>query len=324
MDISSLLQQPCIFDIIISDFGRESAIEFIRSLAIIEKRIIHTYLDQPDMEFYDEYRRIMFVFIGDIAYFKRAQIERYRQKGYLDERILLGIGDLEIPDDIRDRLIYSTLEQIYVGLNHGYDNIRIVIPCNTLSPLGFHLRQLLLDKEQALKLLRTTLGSELRSEIIERLKQAKFSIYTVPTIVLDEITKSRGTKADLLVLGTTPIMEIYKSEVDNMRLDYKLLELSKADQTLINRTVVAAIDGDASVVRQMRQRIDADVINPRKQQNQEMVVVEACTDFDLALGINSREVFVHRLVYDAYGLTNGHKLHMKIKSRPRIRKKPGE
>src|SRR3989344_8912231 len=95
-----LLNSPKIFDIIISDFGREAAVKYVRSMAAHEREIIYARLKTSRHKFYDEYRKIMFVLVGDIAYYKESMIEKYKDKKYLDSGILIGIGKLEIPHEV--------------------------------------------------------------------------------------------------------------------------------------------------------------------------------------------------------------------------------
>jgi hypothetical protein len=296
-----ILGRPYFFDIVLSDFGRESAIEFLRSAAILEKRIVHSLLNDPNADFFDEYRRMMFVVVGDIAYFKHSLITTYDSSGRLDAGVLIGMGERAIPMNVKERLVVSVLEQIAVGIRHGYRTLRVVIPCNTLAPLSEELDSAVGSPDRLLESLR---GSHCGDDSLTRdaISAITIRVHTVPEVVVDEVVHQHGSSGKLLVLGTPSTLEIYRSALRDRRLDYKVLDTSRTEQDVINETVVASIDGDASRVRQLGQRIESDIVGPCRMANPGVVVIEACTDFDLGLGLNSRNCLVQRLVRDAYGL----------------------
>lgn len=297
------LSLPCVFDVVVSDFGRESSIEFLRSVAILEKRIIRSLLSDPNAAFFDEYRRIMFTLIGDIGYFKQSLIERRGSKQFLDAGVLIGIGELQIPYEVGFRLTRAVLEQIVIGIEHGYDVIRVVIPCNTLSPFGSQLAVELGTPEGVLESVTATLGSEHWNPLPNsRMRNVRIQVLTVPTTVLEHLHEKHGAQAELLVLGTTSTRGIYVDAITHQGLDYFVIEPTPQAQELMNETVVASIDGDASRLRQLRQRLESEVVRPHLERDANVIIVEACTDFELSLGLSSRECFVQRIVRDAYGL----------------------
>jgi hypothetical protein len=293
-----------IFDVVVSDFGRESAIEYLRLAAVIERRIIQSQLDEPNSEFYDEYRRIMFVLVADLAYFKQPQIRQLLASGHLSPEILLGLGGDVIPEDIRDRLARTIIEQICFAMIREYNNIRIVIPCNTLSSIGPFLKDLLGDEEKTRMFFTDLFGMDLLSKALPRWHDTTFQVCTVPGIILDELRDRHKDSPQLLVLGTPATVDTYISEIAKLGDSWKnkVCSLTGAEQQLVNETIVAAIGGDANTLRHMGQRIENEIISHYRANHGNLMVIEACTDFNLGLGLNTREVFVERLVRDAYGL----------------------
>lgn len=299
-----LLQYPYFYDIIISDFGRAAAIEYIRSVAELEQRTIQRHFIDAGSAFYDEYRRIMFAFIADIGYFKSRQIDSAIPKGKFDSDILIGFKGQAMPDDIRDGITAAVIEQVYLALNRGYKNIRIIIPCNTISPLGHHIVNLLNNPEEFTAIMREHSGVSYKSPIFPLLANAIFSLYTPPALVIDEIRKAHAGKVSILVLGTPLTVQIYKSHILKLGLENQLtvLPLGFDEQNLVNQAIEAAISGDSASSDSIKEEIRGRIILPGQNSAGALCVIEACTDIRLGLGINSLDVLVTRSVNDAYGI----------------------
>ena len=67
---ADLLRMKITYDIVISDFGRDATIEYLCRVSSLEKRLIERVLVRDNLEFFDEYRRIMFTVVADLSYFK--------------------------------------------------------------------------------------------------------------------------------------------------------------------------------------------------------------------------------------------------------------
>ena len=299
-----LLQNPYFYDIIISDFGRAAAIEYIRSVAELEQRTIQRHFIDKDSEFYDEYRRIMFAFIADLGYFKNRQINSAIPKGKFDSDILIGFKGEATPDDIRDRIAVAVVEQVYLAMNRRYKNIRIIIPCNTISPLGHHIYDLVSNPEEFKTILTRHSGVSHSSPVFSLRADTIFSLYTPPALVIDEIRKAHAGKVSILVFGTPATVQIYKSQILKLGLENQLavLPLEFDEQNLVNRVIEAAISGDTASSNSIKEEIRGRIILPRQNVADDLSVVEACTDIRLGLGINSLDVLVTRAVNDAYGI----------------------
>lgn len=299
-----ILKYPYFYDIILSDFGRAAAIEYIKSVSELEQKVIQRHFLDKGSEFYDEYRRIMFTVIADLGYFKNRQINAAVPKGKVDSDILIGFKGNPIPDDVRDKIAVTVIEQVYLALNRGYKNIRIIIPCNTISPLGHHIYDLLSNPEEFNTILTRHSGLSHSSPVFSLLADAKFSLCTPPALVIDEIRKAHTGKVSLLVFGTPITVEIYKSLIVKLGLEYQLtvLPLESAEQDLVNQVIEAAISGDSALSDSIKKEIIDKIILPRQNVAGDLRVIEACTDIRLGLGINSLDVLVTRSVTDVYGI----------------------
>jgi hypothetical protein len=299
-----ILKYPYYYDIILSDFGRAAAIEYIKSVAGLEQRIIqHHFLDKG-AEFYDEYRRIMFSVIADLGYFKSRQISAAVPKGRVDSDILIGFQGRPMPGDIRDRITIAVIEQVYVALNREYKNIRIIIPCNTISPLADHIFDLVSNPEEFKTILVRHSGVSSSSAVFSRLAGAKFSLCTPPALVIDEIRKTYTGKVSLLVLGTPLTVVIYKNLIVKLGLEDHLavLPLGPGEQDLVEHFIEASVGTDKALSGALKEEIKSRIILPRQKEADNLAVIEACTDIRLGLGINSLDVLVNRSVTDVYGV----------------------
>ena len=71
----SLQNIPYVYDIVLSDFGREATIRLLTELVNGERTRIQQLLEANggprEAPFFDEYRRIMFACVGDVAYISK-------------------------------------------------------------------------------------------------------------------------------------------------------------------------------------------------------------------------------------------------------------
>ena len=297
-----VLKYPYFCDIVLSDFGRAAAIEYVRAVSELEQKTIQSRFLGKGSAFYDEYRRIMFSVIADTGYFKRKQIDAAIPKGKIDSDILIGFKGKPMPRDIRDRITIAVLEQVYAGLNHGYKNIRIIIPCNTITPLGHHILGLVNDPKRFKAILTEHCGVSPTSPVFSLLPKAKFSLYTPPALVIDEVRKAHKGKVAILVMGTPTTVRLYKNHILKSGLEKKLtvLPLGPGEQDLVNRVIEASISNDTALSASIKAQIKKRLILPGQKAAGTLAVIEACTDIRLGLGVNSLDVLVARSVKDVY------------------------
>jgi hypothetical protein len=300
--VSELLRWPISYDIIIGDFGRDATIEYLRLVARHERHILEPILSDEGREFFDEYRRIMFVVLGDVAFFKRDSIERSIEgRGYFADDILMGVGFTPPPQDFIDRVAISVACEVSVALAKGYERIRIAIPCNGLSALG-HEVAAALRSEAAMRALMATYGIEIPGP--ERVAAARPEVYSVPDAVLKHVSR-RSAGGSVLLLGTRGTNDIYRDCA--APLDIRVLPIDDGEYALINRAIVAAIGGNTEALESCRERLRSEIVEHRRRQFPELVVVEACTDFDLGLGVSSLKIFAEEMATGAYPGLNSHK-----------------
>lgn len=309
----NILRYPYFYDIILSEFGRVASIEYLQSVCKLEQSIIQRHFLDKDSTFYDEYRRIMFVLIADTGYFKKRQIEAVVPKGKIDSDILIGIKGQPLPDDMRDRITLAFLEQVYLALNRGHKNIRIIIPCNTISPIGHHIYNLITNPQEFKAVMTKHCGISSSSSVFSRVQDAKFSLYTPPTLVIDEIRKTQKDKVSILVFGTPFTVQIYKDHIIQLGLENQLivLPLTPEEQELSNQVISSSIACDAALSGSITEKIRNNVILPRQKNADNLIVIEACTDIRLGLGINSLDVLIARAVNDVYGIDGSAKINDK-------------
>ena len=302
--MTNLLTFPYFYDVILSDFGRAAAVEYVQSVADLEQKVIQRHFLAKDAAFYDEYRRIMFSVIADLGYFKKRQIAAAVPAGKFDSDILIGFKGNPVPDDVRDKIAVAVIEQVYLALNRGYRNIRIIIPCNTISPLGNYIYGLIKDPEEFKAILARHCGINDSSPVFSLLADARFSLNTSPALVIDEVLKAHAGKVSMLVLGTPLTVQVYKGYLLESGLDDRLtvLPLEPGEQDLVNRVIEAAIGSDTASSEAIKEELRGRVIRPRQQTAGDISVIEACTDIRLGLGINSLDVLVNRAVKDVYGI----------------------
>ncbi|HMG16372.1 MAG TPA: hypothetical protein VK590_13035, partial [Saprospiraceae bacterium] len=147
--VKKILELPVIFDIIISDFGREATNRYLKLIELKEKNIISKILKKNSRVFYDEYRRIMYTVIADLNYFKNAEILKATQEnGFISDEILIGLGNTQISNVFFERVTFSVIHNVNLAILHGHNTIRITIPCNSLSFVTESILKILKDEDQ--------------------------------------------------------------------------------------------------------------------------------------------------------------------------------
>jgi hypothetical protein len=299
LTLQDILRLPTNYDIIVGDFGRDATIEFVRQVALKEKQFIKGILEDNKLEFFDEYRRIMFAMLGDVRFYKELAIEEsLLSKSYLTEDILIGVGGItRMSQDFVDRVSFAVIQEVQAAIYRGHKNLRIMIPCNTLSDLAKHIGQIFCSE---IELKRISEKYNYKICELSKIMNPNLTVHTVPESVMRyfETKKNGNEKKHLLVLGTRGTNEIYR-DLTNL-YDVAILPIDEQEQNLIDKAIVASIDGNQSKVNYYRQLLEKDVIRSRKSSVNELVVLEACTDFRLGLGYSSLDIFAEAMIADCY------------------------
>jgi hypothetical protein len=291
-----LLLAPVTYDIVIGDFGRDAAIDYVRLIAIRERQLIESILKAHGQEFFDEYRRIMLTVIADVAFFKRGAIaEMARDPGYLTDAILLGIGFTPVSREAVNQLALAVAQEALAALNRGYHRLRIALPCNGLAGLAKEVGTVISSEEDLSRIVESYGIS--RSDVA-RIAAVQLTVDTVPEACVNHIGRTHGRGSNLLVLGTRGTNATFGALARNAEIN--VVSLNKSDYELINRTIVASIGGDATAIAECRRDLETRLVERQRRITPDLVVLEACTDFRLGIGLSSLELFANAMVETAY------------------------
>ena len=293
--ISDILQIPLVYDIVVSDFGRDAAIEYLHKVSLAEKEIIKQVLKKDGLFFFDEYRRIMFTVIADLFFFKQAEIQNALEaEGHFTKDILIGLGPSPMSEQFVHSVVVSVVQEVLAAINRGHQLIRIMIPCNTLSNFVRDIGVFLSSRDYLRELNLLTAGE------IDKILRSHINTYTVAEAVIHHLNRLR--KDDeiirLLVLGTRDTNNIYSLYAQ--RYNMEVIYLEDHEYELIDATIVASIGDDKQKIEESCAALQDEIILPRSKSEKNMVVLEACTDFHLGLGLSSLEVFADSMLVSVY------------------------
>jgi hypothetical protein len=296
---ANLLEIPVTYDIVVGDFGRDATIEYQRLVAEQEKQLINKILANENLDFFDEYRRIMYSVVADIAFLKKDEI-RYstRKHGHLTDEILIGVGtNSGMSQDFVDRVLLTVIQSVFTAVSRGYKRIRIMIPCNTLSGLTKQIGEMIHSNNIISNYANKFSYLVQKKDLLDKVN---ISIHTVIDSVIRHSmrTKDISEKINFLVLGTRGTNELYTSYGQNYPIS--VLPLENWEYKLIDKTVVASIGGDREKIFACSNQLQTDLIAPRRKIYNNLFVLEACTDFHLGLGTSSLEAFASEMVLDCY------------------------
>lgn len=294
---------PYVYDIVLSDFGRDSALDFFNEVRAIERDLVKRLVlekNQPIAEsFFDEYRRIMFTIEGDIAYVKADLLAKYKDSGQLlDSKILFGVGGT-IPspysvDAIADVLV-GVVERV---ARRGHREIRVLIPCNTLAFVEGALVRVMADRLPGFEVRRPEVGNGLGNRDSDR---PRVTIYTPPRVVLNHVMGD-GSAMKLLLIGTEIARKAYQNALEELGASSeRIIDCKPEEQHLMDRLLIASIAGDRGRIADLTTLLEQEVVKPRQRDYKDaLTVVDACTDVSTGIGANSLSIFARQLVIDVY------------------------
>lgn len=295
---------PYMFDIVLSDFGRASTVELLRYLANEERARIQQFLTTKggarSAPFFDEYRRIMFTCVGNLSYIKQDILSEnlVAKTSPLDSSVLYGVRGTKISTGAVGRIVEIVGGEVEQAFTRGYRRFRLVIPCNTLA---------LIEKDLNIALGERLTKVEVKSLHINEIEQmrksekpAELTIYTVPKAVLKYV-KKQYTNAKLLLVGTSLAQQGYAEVLDELAMEaISIIEFTTEEQDIMDELLVASIGQNAGYVRTMKRIFREKVLSPSAKYGPTPVIIEASTDFDLDIGINSLHMFGDLLLDDVY------------------------
>jgi hypothetical protein len=292
---------PYVYDVVLSDFGRASTVRLLTELVDKERTRIQKLLDMecgPRVApFFDEYRRIMFSCVGDVAYIKQDILsERQRMKpSLLDSSVLYGVKGTEISDEAIGRIADIASFEVEQAFKRGYRRFRLVIPCNTLAIIDNDLASAIRKRLSMIEVNLSSINGNGQNWRFK--KNGELTIYTVPKAVLKYVNSS-NTNAKLTLVGTSLAQEEYKRALKELGMEsISIVEFSHEEQEVMDELLVASIGGDGGYVDMMKKELRQKVLS----RYQTSIVVEASTDFNFGIGINSLQMFADVLLDDVYG-----------------------
>jgi hypothetical protein len=286
--------------VVIGDFGRDAAIRFCATLAAAEREVLQRR--QGGGDFFDEQRRITLSLSGDLPYVKAPHLARYRAGAPLDERVLVGFEGGLTPADVTDRIGVLVLEALAGPVRRGLLRALVLLPCNTLAPVSWGLQERFASAEAISEMA----GRARRPLSPEELGLAKLIVEEVelffPTVPGSVIAKTATSGGQLLApLGTVGIVETYRQEATRLSSRVNIVTLDDQDQRVVLNAIQGCITGGAAR-EQTGGLLEALINRLRAEHGAELVVVEACTDLDHGLGLDSNAAYaeaVVRMVYRA-------------------------
>jgi hypothetical protein len=285
--------------VVIGDFGRDAAIRFCATLAATERRLIQQGLAGGD--FFDEQRRITLSLSGDLPFVKAPHLARFRAGAPLDERVLVGFEGGLAPADVTDRIGVLALEALAGPVRRGLRRALVLLPCNTLAPVAWGLEERF-DSTAGLTKMAQRADRPLSLEEIALVEQivgaVELSFPTVPGAVIEAVAATGD--ASLVPLGTIGIGETYRQQAARMKNSVLIAALVRGEQRIVLDAIQGCITGGEARA-QTQGALEALIDRLRTEHGDDLVVVEACTDLDHGLGLDSNTVYAEAVVRAVYG-----------------------
>lgn len=267
--------------VVLGDFGRGAALRFCASLARAERSCLVRRLP-AEAPFFDEYRRMTLALVGDLPFVKARVLERFARSGeFLDGRVLVGFPGGPEPRDVQERLAVLALEAMTGPLKRGVRRVEVLLPCNTLAPVSWALQERFAADEA----------------LARAVEGARLSFPTVPEAVL-EAAKVAGGQA-VLPLGTRGIDETYREAARRLGSDVEVVAADARQEGTVLEAIGAAIEGGARRQRAHRSLTEL-VDEARGRLGEGLVAVEACTDLDYGVGMDSNAAYARAVVDSIY------------------------
>lgn len=294
----ALLDDP-VPTVVISDFGRDAALRFCVDLARRELEQIATQLPAGAL-FYDEYRRLTLHLVGDLPFLKAPWLAPYRADDRpLDDGVMVGFDGGLTTADVTARIAVLVVETLAGPAARGADRALVALPCNTLAPVSWALREAFVSAERLTALVRQGGGDPPGLAVVAERLVGKVAFPTVPEAVLAQCAAEHVDV--LLPLGTRRIVEIYQRAAAEQGATTTIARPDDPWQEQIFGAIQAAIAADPRRRPASEQALRAIAQAARQRFGASTAVVEACTDLDYGVGLSSAESYARHLVDIVYG-----------------------
>lgn len=291
--------------VVLGDFGREAAIRFCARFAEAERAAIAAQLP-GDAPFFDEYRRATLALVGDLPFAKAPALAAARAgAGLLDERVLVGFpGGLSLADVI-PRLGALALEAMAGPLQRDIRQVMVLLPCNTLAPASWQLEERFADPARLHAMLQEA-GLDPSAALLSTIERlgagVELSFPTVPEAVVRHAAHSGAST--LLPLGTTDIAALYADACRRLGSPLEVAELREAWHQVALDAIGASIEGGARRQR-AHQALEQLALQARDAYGADLAIVEACTDLDYGVGLDSNGLYAAHAVEQIYRASDG-------------------
>ncbi len=296
-DQSAARHDP-VLAVILSDFGRDAALRFAAELARAERSAVAARLP-PGAPFLDEDRLLTLALVGDLPFAKERFLAPYRASGRpLDDRVLVGFEGGPAPADVEIPLAALALEAMRGPVERGRRQVAVLLPCNTLAPVSWALRDRFDDPVGLSAALEDAgLPRGLVRFAAEQLPRIRLTFPTVPGLVIREALEDGA--GHLLPLGTRDIAHTYRAAIRRAGAPLEVVDLDDDDRGVVLEAIGAAIEGCTARRRAADVALRA-LVERARRRHREITAVEACTDLDYGVGLDSTLVYARGVVRDVY------------------------
>ncbi|MBU0741213.1 hypothetical protein KJ554_02530 [bacterium] len=287
--------------LVLGDFGRDAALRFGAVLAAAERAFIQRHLP-ADAPFFDEHRRLTLTLVGDLPYVKQEWLASYaRQSKPLDEAILVGFPGGPSPEQVQARLGVLALEAMRGPVGRGCRRVLVLLPCNTLAPVAWGLATSFRSPRSIQRLLAAAdwHTRENTQAFIQQLSGVALSFPTVPEAVIQRAEREGATH--LLPMGTEGIAQTYRQALSRQHSALELVGLPPGGQDQVLRAIQAAIAADGEARDEARRALEELTSRSRVAHGPGLLAIEACTDLDYGVGLDSNAIYAEEIVRLAYG-----------------------
>jgi hypothetical protein len=285
--------------VVVSDFGRDAALRFCAAMAQQELEAVSTQLPEG-AAFRDEYRRIALHVVGDLGFIKAPWLAPYRAESRpFDDRVLVGFPGGPPKEDVVCRIGVLVIEALAGPAKRGCDRAIVALPCNTLAPVSWALRHAFSSRDRLLALVDDARYEPVGLETVaKRMTRGRVEFPTVPQAVLWQCAR---VGADVVLpLGTPGIVEVYERSAVERGVPVNVVSPEPGWQDDVLEAIQASIAADPIRRERSRRALLALQDTAKKQWGQGTAIIEACTDLDYGVGMDSGKTFAGFVVDRAY------------------------
>jgi len=286
--------------VVVSDFGRDAALRFCTELARRERGVIGKDLP-ASARFYDEYRRMALRVVGELPFIKAPWLAGYHEDRRLfDDRVLVGFPGGPPVEEIVARVAVLVVESLAGPAARGCGRAIVALPCNTLAPVSWALRDAFRSRSTLGAMLDEAGGAPPGFDVVaRRLAGTRVAFPTVPEAVLARCERE-GDQV-ILPLGTPGIARVYERAAVERGVPVSVATLNPADHGTVMEAIQASIAADARRRDESAQALIGLRDEALERFGAATTVVEACTDLDYGVGLDSVGCYADAAVSLVYG-----------------------